>query len=279
MDISVASLNTSILEEDEICSGYTHYDIKSFLDKSSIGRWFPFVQETKDAKRLLDQFVACLTSSISASTKELLDLFTLSLMMMTYQKDISQLMKERLNLVEIVSHLPVTLDTEGVQYIVNGLYKNLVGESLGKERLERVLDIHAAIPAMMKSSKLGNDISVALLLTIMGEHAKVRVDLGSNNVSLAAEKAFEMAKQVNWQQLADSDRRADMFMLIRTFSLIINCRSVRDECTNWTNLSTEIHKYFLKVSKAFDTSMVYGAFEMMIERFIAYCVVRGATST
>ncbi|KAH8264074.1 hypothetical protein KR038_002220, partial [Drosophila bunnanda] len=274
MDISVASLNTSILEEDEIRSGSTHYDIKSFLDKSSIGQWFPFVQETKDAKLLLDQFVARLTFCISESQQEVLDLFTLSIMMMTYQKDNSQLMKERLNLVDIVSHLPVHLDTKGVQYIVIGLHKNLVGETLGKERLERVLDIHAAIPALMKSSKLGNDIAVALLLTIMGEYAKVQVDLGSNN----AEKAFALAKQVNWQQLADSDRHADMFMLIRTFSLIINCRSSRDECTDWKNLSAEIHKYFLLVQKTFDNSMVYGAFEMMIERFIAYCVVRGATS-
>lgn len=67
-----------------------------------------------------------------------------------------------------------------------GLHKNLVGEALGKERLERVLDIHAAIPALVRSSKLGNDIAVALLLTIMGKYAKVRVELGSNNVSLAS---------------------------------------------------------------------------------------------
>ncbi|KAH8288518.1 hypothetical protein KR054_004391 [Drosophila jambulina] len=260
MDISVASLNTSILEDDDIRLGYTHDDIKSFLDKSCIGGWFPFAQETKDAKRLLDQFVACLKSCISVTLKGLLDLFTLSIMMMTYQNDNSQLMKERFNLVDIVSHLPDTLDTEGVQYIVIGLHKNLVNEELGKERLERVLDLHAAIPALVMSSKLGNDIAVALLLTIMGEYAKVRVELGSDN----AQKAFELAKQVNWQELANSDRHADMFMLIRTFSLIINCRSSREECPDWKSLSADIHKYFLQVRKAFDNSMVYGAFEMMV---------------
>ncbi|KAH8337441.1 hypothetical protein KR059_010019 [Drosophila kikkawai] len=298
MDISVSSLNTSTLEEDEVRLGYTHDDIKSFLYKSSIGWWFPFVDETKATKRLLDQFMICLTTCAPKNLKELLDLFTLSIMMMTYQKDDSQLMKERLNFVETVSQLPFTLDTEGVQYIAIGLHKSLVDEALGKERLERVLDIHDAIPALVKSSKLGNDIAVALLLTIMGHYAKVSVELGSNNVSLAAGKAFALAKLVNWQELADSDRHADMFMLIRTFSLIINCRSSREECSEWKDLSAEIHKYFLQVRKAFDNSMVYGAFEMMVsfaliqrglflyfvffmqvERFIAYCVVRGATAT
>ncbi|XP_017035840.1 uncharacterized protein [Drosophila kikkawai] len=275
MDISVSSLNTSTLEEDEVRLGYTHDDIKSFLYKSSIGWWFPFVDETKATKRLLDQFMICLTTCAPKNLKELLDLFTLSIMMMTYQKDDSQLMKERLNFVETVSQLPFTLDTEGVQYIAIGLHKSLVDEALGKERLERVLDIHDAIPALVKSSKLGNDIAVALLLTIMGHYAKVPVELGSNN----AQKAFALAKLVNWQELADSDRHADMFMLIRTFSLIINCRSSREECSEWKDLSAEIHKYFLQVRKAFDNSMVYGAFEMMVERFIAYCVVRGATAT
>lgn len=80
-----------------------------------------------------------------------------------------------------------------------------------------------------------------------------------------AHKAFELAKMVNWQELADSGRHADMFMLIRTFSLIINCRSSRKECPDWkNNLSAEIHKYFLQVRKAFDNSPVYGAFEMMV---------------
>ncbi|KAH8243340.1 hypothetical protein KR032_006614, partial [Drosophila birchii] len=257
MDTSVTSLNTSILEEDEIRLGYTHDDIKSFLDKSSIGCRFPFVQETKDAKRLLDQFVASLTSCISANLKELLDLFTLSIMIMTYQKDHPQLMKERLNIVDIVCHLPV-------QYIAIGLHKNLVDEALGKERLERVLDIHAAIPPLVTSSKLGNDIAVALLLTIMGEYVKKRVELGSNNVSLAAGKAFDLVKQVDWQELANSDRHSDMFMLIRTFCLIIHCQSSREECPDWKNLSAEVHKYFLQIRKAFDNSMVYGAFEMMV---------------
>lgn len=74
-----------------------------------------------------------------------------------------------------------------------------------------------------------------------------------------------MAKTVNWQQLAESGRHADMFMLIRTFSLIINSRQTRDECPDWkVNLGAEIHKYFLQVRKSFDHSSIYGAFEMMV---------------
>lgn len=121
--------------------------------------------------------------------------------------------------------------------------------------------------------------------------------LKSKPIFMQALKAFEMAKTVNWRQLANSGRQADLFMLIRTFSMIINCRRIREECPDWKdNLGAEIHKYFLQVRM--DHSAAYGDFEMMvsayafiiresvkikialqIERFIAYCVVRGASTT
>lgn len=84
-----------------------------------------------------------------------------------------------------------------------------------------------------------------------------------------------MAKTVNWQQLAESGRHADMFMLIRTFSLIINCRQTRDECPDWkVNLGAEIHKYFLQVRKSFDHSTIYGAFEMMVSLVVIQTFVK-----
>ncbi|XP_017058638.1 uncharacterized protein LOC108099561 [Drosophila ficusphila] len=268
--------NNSFLEEDEMRLGYNHDDIKSFLVKSSIKNMFPFANETTDAKRLLDSFVKTLSGKLVLSLENLLDLFTLSIMMMTYQKDILLLTEERFILLDVVSHLAYSLDSEEIQFMALGLYDNLV-VGVGMERLERVLDVQAAIPALVQSCTLGNNIAVAFLLTIMGKYTGQPVQMDNKEI---ARKAFEMAKLINWQELADSDRHADMFMLIRTFSLIINCRRIREECSDWKdNLCAEIHKFFLQVRKAFEKTAAYGVFEMMIERFIVYCVVRGATTT
>ncbi|XP_017131733.1 uncharacterized protein LOC108148928 [Drosophila elegans] len=276
MNVSAASLNNSFLEEDEVRLGYNHENIIIFLSKSSIRDLFPYANATEGAKQLLDRFVLTLSGKLVLNLEKLLDLFTLSIMMMTYQRDNLLLMNERFMLVDVVCHLAESLDSEEINYMATGLFENLV-TGVGMERLEKVLDMQAAIPALVESSRLGNEVAVALLLTIMAQYTGEPVQLDSRET---ARQAFQMAKLINWQQLADTDRHADMYMLIRTFSLIINCRSTREECPDWKdNLGAEIHKYFLQVRKAFDKSAAYGAFEMMIERFIAYCVVRGATTT
>ncbi|KAH8313732.1 hypothetical protein KR067_010945 [Drosophila pandora] len=275
MDTTVSSLDTSALEDEEPRLGYTHEQIETMLTNSSIKDWFPFVHETSDARELLHRFVKILSKKCTFKLVQALDLFTLSIMMMNYQRDNLLLMKERLILVDTVCYKAESLDSEEIHFIALGLFEKFV-DGLGAERLEKVLDLHTAIPALVKSSRVGNDIAVALLLIIMEKYTEtpVKKELAGN-----ARKAFEMAKTVNWQQLAESGRHADMFMLIRTFSLIINCRQTRDECPDWkVNLGAEIHKYFLQVRKSFDHSSIYGAFEMMIERFIAYCVIRGATT-
>ncbi|XP_043652846.1 uncharacterized protein LOC122619785 [Drosophila teissieri] len=273
MNVSSQSSNNSFLEEDEMRLGYDIDSITSFLCKSSIKDLFPYAAETTDAKRLLDRMMATLSGKLELNLQQLLDMFTLAIMTMTYQRDNVLLMRQRFMMVDMVCHLAYSLDLEEMTYMASGLYEKLV-TGVGLERLERVLDMQAAIPALVESCRLGNDIAMALLLTIMSRYTGETVQLDNKEY---AHKAFEMAKTVNWQQLADSGRQADMFMLIRTFSMIINCRRVREECPDWKdNLGAEIHKYFLQVR--LDHSTAYGDFEMMIERFIAYCVVRGATT-
>ncbi|KAH8277260.1 hypothetical protein KR026_008136 [Drosophila bipectinata] len=275
MDTTVYSLDTSAVEDEEPRLGYTYQHIKTMLSNSSIKDWFPFVQETSDARELLHRFVKVVSKKSTLKLVQALDLFTLSIMMMNYQKDNLLLMEERFILVDTVCYRAESLDSEEIYFIALGLYEKFV-DGLGEERLEKVLDIHTAIPALVKSSRVGNDISVALLLIIMEKYTGKPVNA---KVTGNAQKAFEMAKTVNWKQLAESGRHADMFMVIRTFSLIINCRRTRDECPDWkVNLGAEIHKYFLQVRKSFDHSSIYGAFEMMIERFLAYCVIRGAST-
>ncbi|KAH8332701.1 hypothetical protein KR074_009258 [Drosophila pseudoananassae] len=275
MDTTVSSLDTSAVEDEEPRLGYSYQHIKTMLSNSSIKDWFPFVQETSDARELLHRFVKVVFKKSTLKLVQALDLFTLSIMMMNYQKDNLLLMKERFILVDTVCYRAESLDSEEIYFIALGLYEKFV-DGLGAERLEKVLDIHTAIPALVKSSRVGNDIAVALLLIIMEKYTGKLV---KSEITGNAQKAFEMAKTINWKQLVESGRHADMFMLIRTFSLIINCRRTRDECPDWkVNLGAEIHKYFLKVRKSFDHSSIYGSFEMMIERFLAYCVIRGATT-
>ncbi|XP_068155455.1 uncharacterized protein [Drosophila tropicalis] len=88
------------------------------------------------------------------------------------------------------------------------------------------------------------------------------------------ENGFNMIQLINWQHLDVSGRHAEMFMVIKSFGLIINCRRMREACPD--RVGTEIREYFLKISKSIDHSSTYG---MMVERYIAYCVVRGVCTS
>ncbi|XP_033252072.1 uncharacterized protein LOC117191270 [Drosophila miranda] len=155
-----------------------------------------------------------------------------------------------------------------IDFIANGLYKNFV-QGVGAKRLENFLNMQAAFPRLMLSSGSGSDIALALLLTILSRYTKVPARL---QITGNARNAFEMAKLVSWQQLANSDQYHDMFILMRSFFLVINMWINRHEFLE-SDLGEKMRTYFLTVCKVLcKKTDIESDFAMTLERFIALCV-------
>ncbi|KAH8306347.1 hypothetical protein KR018_008486, partial [Drosophila ironensis] len=265
MDDSMPMPDCSDVEDEEIHPGYDHEDIKAFVATTSFRNLFNFAKDTADARQLQDRFVQALSERSKFKLVQLLELFTLAIKMVNYQRENPMITEERFILLNEVCQLTEQLRPDELYYIAHGLYEKFV-DGLGEERLEKILELHAAIPAMMASCRLGRDLAVVLLLIILGKYTETPVPVGTSENAL---KAFKMVQAVNWQRLADTQRHADMFMLLRTFSLIINCRQIREECPNWAaNLGTDIHNYFLSVQKLFGHSTISSTIEMMVSMVV-----------
>ncbi|XP_033252126.1 uncharacterized protein LOC117191330 [Drosophila miranda] len=261
-------------DEDKIRKSYDHEDLKTFLAKSTIKDYFQRALQISDCYQLLSYLQATLSRYVWADfdLEEMLDLYILAIMMMTYEQDNFIVINKRFTLLDTVSNLVYILYPDQIEFIANGLYKNFV-QGVGAKRLENFLNMQAAFPRLMLSSGSGSDIALALLLTILSRYTKVpaRLQMTGN-----ARNAFEMAKLVSWQQLANSDQYHDMFILMRSFFLVINMWINRHEFLE-SDLGEKMRTYFLTVCKVLcKKTDIESDFAMTLERFIALCVVRAA---
>ncbi|EDW38925.1 GL13678 [Drosophila persimilis] len=257
-------------DEDKIRKSYDHEDLKTFLAKSSIKDYFPRALQISDCNQLLTYLQATLSRYDWADfdLEEMLDLYILAIMMMTYEQDNFMVIDKRFTLLDTVSNLGSILYPDQIEFIANGLYQKFV-QGVGAKRLENFLNMQAAFPRLMLSSGSGSDVGQALLLTILSRYTKVPARLQARN-------AFEMAKLVNWQQLANSDQYHDMFILMRSFFLVINMWINRYEFLE-SDLGAVMRTYFLTVCKVLcKKTDIESDFAMTLERFIALCVVRAA---
>ncbi|XP_022213843.1 uncharacterized protein LOC111068584 [Drosophila obscura] len=260
-------------QDEEERQSYNHKELKTFLANSTIKDHFGCAHQISDSKRLLSYLSATLSSYAGGvfNLEQLLDLYILAIMMMTYDEENFMVTMDRCMLADIVSNLGDSLELKQIHFIANGLYDKLV-LGVGAEQLENVFNVEVAIPPLVLSSGHGRHVAMALLLTILGRYTKVPVKLQETG---NARNIFEMAKLVNWQELADSGQYKDMFLLMRSICLLLNMRKIREEFID-DDLEVEMHKFFLKVHWGLGKSDNQTAFVTMVERFIAFCVVRGA---
>ncbi|XP_001357854.4 uncharacterized protein [Drosophila pseudoobscura] len=261
-------------DEDKIRKSYDHEDLKTFLAKSSIKDYFQRALQISDCNQLLSYLQATLSRYVWADfdLEEMLDLYILAIMMVTYEQDNCMVIDKRFRLLDTVSNLGSILYPDQIEFIANGLYQKFV-QGAGAKRLENFLNMKAAFPRLMLSSGSGSDVALALFLTILSRHTNVpaRLQMTGN-----ARNAFEMAKLVNWQQLANSDQYHDMFILMRSIFFVINMLINRYEFLE-SDLGAVMSTYFLTVCKVLcKETGIESDFAMTLERFIAFCVVRAA---
>ncbi|EDW80918.1 uncharacterized protein Dwil_GK11784 [Drosophila willistoni] len=273
LNISQISMSSQLSNEEDakcFCDSYTYDDLKEFLADSSLKKLLlPYVHEITLAKPLFTRFIQALSCDLTLSVDQLCDLYILSIIMMTYQEEDQLIMLERLKLVEVIGNLTDHLDLEDIIFIAFSIYEKFV---ISIDRIEKVIALLASMPAIIRASALAADIAVSLLLIILAKYTKTPRGLEMGQKQL--ENGFNMIQLIDWQHLDVSGRHAEMFMVIKSFGLIINCRRMREACPD--RVGNEIREYFLKISKSIDHSSTYG---MMVERYIAYCVIRGVCTS
>ncbi|XP_034474724.1 uncharacterized protein LOC117781945 [Drosophila innubila] len=259
--------------EKEPETGYTHDDLKQFLLNSTIKDVFPFALEIKSTTALFQRLISAIYELETVQLDQLLDLYHLAIIMQNYQQ-LETHMGYRHELLDAVGELSVELQPNHIEYIGISLCDRLV-IGTGMKRMEKVVDMHSSIVLLIKNSDVNCKIAMTTLLATISKIAGVNIPEQDTDV---IKKAFEMAKLVDWAQLVESGREADMFAIVRSFSLIINTKENRSSHLNWhQEMGSDIHKFFMTVLRTVRFSRNYNFFAMMIERYIAFCVVRGAT--
>jgi len=170
--------------------------------------------------------------------------------------------------------LSVELLPQHSEYIGNSLCDRFLMDT-DKTRLDKVIDMHKGIVMMIQNGKANCHIAMTMLLVTLSKVSGVNVPNEETDVNT---KAFQMVKLVDWMQLVVSNRVSDMFVLVRSFSLVINTKVNRSAHIDWNRkMGSEIYHYFMRVLRTVRSARNYNFFEMMVERYIAFCVIHGAT--
>ncbi|XP_064547291.1 uncharacterized protein LOC135434604 [Drosophila montana] len=259
-------------------TGYTHADLEQFLTSSTLKETFPFAyhNKKKDTAQLIQQLNSAINKLTDVQPDQLLDLYHLAILMQSYQPLDTHCQGQRCELLQTVGQLSVELPAVYVEYFGISLCDRFVFGT-GRERMQRVIDMHRALVLLINDRDVNRGIAMTILLATF---AKISgMDMPKPQTDIISQ-AFDMVKHVDWMQLIVARREADMFVLVRCFALIINTHHNRLAHANWNKgLGSEIHKYFMQVLRTVRFSSNYNAFAMMVERFIAFCVVRGAAAS
>ncbi|KAH8270687.1 hypothetical protein KR044_006182 [Drosophila immigrans] len=256
--------------------GYTHEHLQQFLLNSSLSNSFPFALQPQSTSMLLRGFIASVYALKAVQLDELLDLYHLCIMMQHYEQLDTHCMGYRCQLLEAVCELAVELQPKDADIIGISLCDRFV-LGTGKARMERVIDMHSSIVLLIKN---GDEINRRIAMTmLLATFSKVSGQPNPDLQTDVLKQAFEMAQRVNWTKLVSSGCEPDLYLLVRSFSLILNTQENRCLHSDWDKqLGSEIHKYFMTVLRTVRFSRNYNFFAMMVERYIAFCVVRGATA-
>ncbi|XP_032296346.1 uncharacterized protein [Drosophila virilis] len=259
---------------------YTHADLQQFLTSSTLRNTFPLAyhsdEEEEDTAQLLQQLNDAIDKLAGVQLDQLIDLYHLAILMQSYQPLNTHCQGQRCELLQTVGQLSVELPAEYIEYIGISLCDRFVFGT-GRERMQRVIDMHRALVLLINDRDVNRGIAMTILLATF---AKISgMDMPKPQTDIISQ-AFDVVKRVDWMQLIVARREADMFVLVRCFALIINTHHNRLAHANWNRgLGSEIHKYFMQVLRTVRFSSNYNAFAMMVERFIAFCVVRGAAAS
>lgn len=232
--------------------------------------------------------------------EELLDLYHLAIEMQSYEQLDTHCQGKRCQLLQAVSALAVQLRPEYIEYVGISLCDRLI-IGVGKERMQRVIDMHGALVLLIADSDINRQIAMTILLATFAkisglELPRLHGDIvippsiylyiniynysNANYYRFQITLAFDLVKRVDWMRLIVDGCEADMFALLRSFALIINTYENRVAHPHWhAGIGSEIHKFFMQVLRTVRFSSKYNNLIMMVGlgkpyRLIGYRPIR-----
>lgn len=259
-------------------TGYTQQQLEQFLLNSTLKQILPasLIVASQSNAQHLRQLLRSIDALEEVQLEELLDLYHLAIDMQSYEQLDTHCQGKRCQLLQAVSALAVQLRPEYIEYVGISLCDRLI-IGVGKERMQRVIDMHGALVLLIADSDINRQIAMTILLATFAKISGLELPrLHGDIITLA----FDLVKRVDWMRLIVDGCEADMFALLRSFALIINTYENRVAHPHWhAGIGSEIHKFFMQVLRTVRFSSKYNNLIMMMERFIVFCVVRGATAS
>ncbi|XP_032594969.1 uncharacterized protein LOC6566001 isoform X2 [Drosophila grimshawi] len=242
--------------------GYTEDDLKSFLASST----FKSVDlATLSTAQLFQRFIDATSGIDELTLVELIDHYHLGILMQSYKPMETDCMGYRSELLDAVSKLCIDLPPDGVEFIGTVLCDRFViGKSM--ERLDKVVQMQQTLSMLIIKDDFSCQIAMSIL---MATFVKVSgVPRKHTNTDIITE-VFEMVKLVDWMQMSNAGSVADLFVLVRSFSLIINTHHNQKAHADWNKgTSSKIQEYFLRVLRTVRCVPNYGLPEMMVQSYI-----------
>ncbi|XP_017870354.1 PREDICTED: uncharacterized protein LOC108618746 [Drosophila arizonae] len=257
-------------------AGYTQQQLQQFLSNSTLKKILPtsVIFASPSCAQHLRQLVRLIDALDVVKLEELLDLYHLAIDMQKYEQLNTHCQGKRCELLHAVSSLAVQLQPEYIEYIAICLCDRLI-IGAGKERMQRVIDMHGALVQLIADSDVSRRIAMTILLATFAKIS--RLELPTQNGDIIA-LAFDLVKRVDWMRLIVDGCQPDMFALLRSFALIINTHANR-LAHPLKDIAIEIHTFFMQLLRNMHFSSKYNSLIMMMERFIVFCIVRGATAS
>ncbi|XP_017851081.2 uncharacterized protein LOC108605789 [Drosophila busckii] len=250
------------------------YDfVKEFINNCSLSEELSIVNETQQATQLFQTLSNAISELESVTLEELLDLYCLAILMQNYEREERQGMSYRLGLLHAVAEHGLSLEPQQIELLAQLICKRLVTDS-DKIRMHKVIDMQHALMALIARDAANRQLAIAIALATFAKVSGTTLPPRTSGSPHALVKALELAQLVNWQQLAADKRQADIYALVHSFALIANSSEHRRLAEDWSQrLDNSIHDLFMKVLRTTKSFGLYNSFTMMLERFIAFCIV------
>ncbi|TDG39543.1 hypothetical protein AWZ03_014036 [Drosophila navojoa] len=259
-------------------TGYTQQQLQQFLSNSTLGKILPasLIFASPSCAQHLRQLVRLIDALDVVQLEELLDLYHLAIAMQNYEQlYTTHSQGQRCELLHAVSSLAAQLQPEYIEYMAICLCDRLV-IGAGKERMQRVLDMHGALVQLIADSDVSRRIALTILLATIAKIS--RLELSTRNTRDILALAFDMVKRVDWMRLVVDGCQPDIFALLRSFALIINTHQ-NGFAHSLQDVGTEIRNFFMQLLRILHISSKHNNLIMMMERFIVFCILRGATAS
>ncbi|XP_017841626.1 uncharacterized protein LOC108599333 [Drosophila busckii] len=265
--LSIEDASNAYVELEEVYETVSYETVKQFINSCSLNAELSFVNNIKATTQLLQSLSVAINELETVQLAQLLDLYNLAILMQSCERQQTHCMSQRLGLLQAVAQHAQDLQPLQLQWLAEELCSRLLLHNDVGRAMNMLNALKSLIQLDAANRQLATTIAFSMFARISGQAAALQ----------PAAQAFALVQLLNWQQLLRNKRHADIFVLLHCFALITNLSAHRQLHADWTcGLGSDIHKFFMQLLRAMrsETLSNYNAFAMMLERFIAFCIVR-----